>query len=131
MIKNCRECKNKYTPKDTAKVRKTSSKYCSIICRNRGISRKLFKGGWIDYDGYRIVGYTVTGGKEMREHRFVMEKHLGRRLKPTECVHHKNHNKLDNRLKNLMLIKSFREHKLKYHPEAPNKNKKLINNKYV
>jgi hypothetical protein len=37
------------------------------------------------------------------EHRFIMENYLGRLLESNEVVHHKNENKLDNKLENLEL----------------------------
>lgn len=48
-------------------------------------------------------------GKKVRAHRWIMEQHLGRKLDPTEHVHHKNGDPLDNRLDNLVVL-SARAH---------------------
>lgn len=61
------------------------------------------------------------------EHRVVMSEHLGRRLRKGEVVHHKNHDRADNRLKNLSLKRSQSEH-MKEHggrPCAPETRKKI------
>jgi hypothetical protein len=55
--------------------------------------------------GYnRIKINEGNGAKDwVKEHRYVMEQHLGRPLKDFENVHHKNGVKTDNRLDNLEL----------------------------
>jgi len=44
------------------------------------------------------------------EHRLIVENKLGRYLKPTEVVHHINMIKNDNKIENLMLFKTQKEH---------------------
>ena len=46
----------------------------------------------------------------IKEHRLVMETFLNRRLEKGEYIHHINLNKLDNRIENLLIYKSEREH---------------------
>ncbi|HHA19625.1 MAG TPA: HNH endonuclease [Methylophaga sp.] len=53
----------------------------------------------------------------MREHRLVMEKHIGRYLKRSEVVHHIDGDITNNRLDNLMLFPNNKAH-MKYHEKS-------------
>jgi hypothetical protein len=44
-----------------------------------------------------------------------MEKHLKRKLLPSEHIHHINGDRKDNRIKNLFLCSSNSEHMIKFH----------------
>ena len=53
------------------------------------------------YEGYLWV--SIGGEGRYAVHRKVMEDYIGRSLKSDEVVHHKNGDRLDNRLENLEL----------------------------
>jgi hypothetical protein len=51
-------------------------------------------------------GYVMlsVNGQKFAEHRYVMEQHIGRKLTSDEDVHHRDGNKQNNALENLILI---------------------------
>ena len=57
-------------------------------------------GKWTTKDGYVLMH---VDGRTISEHRYVMQKHIGRTLFHNENVHHKNGIRDDNRIENLEL----------------------------
>jgi len=60
-----------------------------------------WKYNYTDAEGYIVLCHNRN--KKILEHRYVMEQHLGRKLKPTELVHHIDGNKKNNDISNLEL----------------------------
>ena len=53
-----------------------------------------------------------VNGKQVREHRYVMEQYLGRKLESYEHVHHINGNPTDNKIENLQVLTNSEHQKL-------------------
>lgn len=81
-----------------------------------------WKGGIMQKWGYIYTYHPNHPNSKygyVAEHRFVMEKKIGRYLHTWEIVHHLNEIKIDNRIENLKLLKNRSKHlKLHYHLKA-------------
>ncbi len=83
--------------------RRQGVKTCSSECAHASKRRKPGE-RYVEPSGY--VRITTPDGRDMPEHRYVMEQFLGRELLPTETVHHKTGGKAgrsNNDLTNLEL----------------------------
>ena len=95
-----------------------SNRFCSRACAGTwrtGVNHPQWDGGrQIDREGYVLIycpkhPYACNRGS-VREHRLIMEKKIGRYLKPSEVVHHKDGNRSNNKTSNLILFKNHAEH---------------------
>lgn len=79
-------------------------------------------------NGYRFIEDPRDPSDRVvyiQEHRYVMEKAIGRSLASDEVVHHINEDKLDNRLENLELM-TLAEHTAHHNRTRVRKIKKVL-----
>lgn len=85
---------------------------------NSGCNSTSWSGGRKIENGYVLVKidkdnpyYPMAHNRRyIPEHRLIMAQHLGRSLIGNEIVHHRNGDKADNRIENLSLARSNKEH---------------------
>ena len=103
----------------TAKAVQKYFRRHNIPCLKRGGPTGSRNGSWkggrqVDVDGYILLKCPdhpfANSHGYVREHRLVMEAHLGRYLQPFEVVHHKDDNPQNNSIENLELFSTNAEH---------------------
>lgn len=72
--------------------------------RNKISKAKTGKGVGLSKKPNGYIEYTFGENKGRTVHVILMENKIGRKLNQNECVHHINHNRSDNRIKNLKLM---------------------------
>lgn len=82
----------------------TRNEFCSPECGTKGKMQRNTHKTYMEngYICHYVNGYNKKGN--VKQHRLVMENHLGRRLSENEVVHHKNGDKTDNSIDNLEVM---------------------------
>ncbi len=109
----CSNCNTKCRTYKFYEKRGRKNRFCSKLCESKyrclNNTYESWVGGSVLPNGYK---YITVNGKQIEEHRLIMMKHLGRKLLTNEQVHHKNENKLDNRIENLELLTNSEHQRL-------------------
>lgn len=115
---NCLVCSTEFY---AIKARELTAKFCSRRCTSianpentkkaRDASPLMKRAGMTEKRKYVTL---YINGKQVREHRYVMEQYLKRKLLKDEHVHHINGNPQDNRIENLQVLSNSDHQKLEF-----------------
>jgi hypothetical protein len=105
----CTTC-GKLVRRSPSQIKKGTGRYCSRECAGTRIGKTMTT------DGYWQV-LTEDDRRNVKEHRYIIEQHLGRRLDEKEIVHHINCDRLDNRLENLKIMTRAEHNRLHFKKE--------------
>lgn len=116
--RKCDNCGKVFQTTPAYDKRSPNHRFCSRQCCGEFMSykntREHWKGGRITPGGYKEI---YIDKKPIREHILIMENHIGRPLRKDEVVHHKNGDRLDNRIENLELM-TRSEHARLHNPKT-------------
>lgn len=109
---SCEYCKNEfYVPEYRLATAKFCSRRCTSLANPDNTKKAMEKSplmkraramaGQVKNKIYKTI---TVDGKSVREHRWLMEQHLGRKLESWEQVHHIDGNHLNNDISNLEVL---------------------------
>lgn len=98
----CADCDKSIT-KTPYQIKTYKNLYCNRLCAISAFRKNppTKKNGWWWEDGYKVL---YNKGNHIKEHIFIMQNSIGRKLGKDEIVHHKNGDKGDNRIENLEVM---------------------------
>lgn len=98
IIKRCEFCGKEMILTSKNKNKRFCNNKCSSNFKSSISKRKI----WIGKNGYKAFWDKDKG--IVKEHVYIMEQFIGRKLNKNEVVHHKDFNKLNNDISNLQLL---------------------------
>ena len=97
LVRNCLHCGKEFIVDRKHKEKK----FCNIECAC-SYKRHSNRTATFGADGYKYVWFSDGSGQ--KEHRYIIEQHLGRKLSTDEVVHHIDGNRANNTISNLVVM---------------------------